>query len=660
MVGNVGVVDLVHIRVNGSTPSSAPHIDLTGVNAVPQAGGVAQVGDDEVHADRGESLGGLGDHHEGGVVAGTVSGDLDLVLKLSAGGSRGQLAILDRVAGSLEVAEGSLQSGIIALLGGHVGGVDVVAVHVNGEGDLVAVVRGLGSGPGGVGDGVVDDARALAIVGLDGDVTIDGEDSGEGLAQVLGSLAARLAADVHAGSAHAEVAVTEVIDGIGRDLVAVQCAAVGLLDGFNGVVGEGGVSNIDGAGDDAVELVVIAHALLEVEVLGLGSAKEVAVVGLEVDNAILILDVLVGACAHGDGGLGTHGAQIALGEAELVVVIVIEGGIAIVVHRSDGHAELIDGGRVDLVEGDGHAVVAGLLDTGDVGSGVTGLDADGGIVSVDVLVHHGRKSVGVADFLFHSGEGPAVLIADLESEILNGLGLAGEAPSGASSSDVALSGGAGLNAGVNDALSEGNETLVEVVPELGLLLFGPVGEVSVVTAGRGDRLGERGHTAAVSSHALNGDSVQRGVAIVGGVAEDVHGEDDVVDGDLLTVGEDDIVTHGEVVVDGAVGILDDLTVGRTIVGIVGAVVGVRFAVDALHDDLALTVAVEQAERGHHPNVLVILGLREEGGELLVERGRADDQRSVLVLGLVTALVAAAGEKTETHNQRKDQCKCSFH
>ena len=330
-------------------------------------------------------------------------------------------------------------------------------------------------------------------------------------------------------------------------------------------------------------------------------------------------------------------------------------------HRSDGHAELIDGGRVDLVEGDGHAVVAGLLDTGDVGSGVTGLDTDGGIVVIDVLVHQIDQLFGFADFLFHSGEGPAVLFADLESEILNGLGLAGEAPSGASGSDIALIGGAGLNAVVDNALGEGNKTLVEVVPELGLLLFGPVGEVSVVTAGRGDRLGERGHTAAVSSHALNGDSIQRGVTIVGGVAEDVHGEDDVVDGDLLTVGEDDIVTHGEVVVDGAVGILDDLTVGRTIVGIVGAVVGVRFAVDALHDDLALTVAVEQAERGHDPDILVIRGLREEGGELFVERGIADDQRRGVVLRLVVRLlVAAAGKKAEAHDQRKDQCKCSFH
>ena len=331
--------------------------------------------------------------------------------------------------------------------------------------------------------------------------------------------------------------------------------------------------------------------------------------------------------------------------------------------RGDGHAELIDGGRVDLIEGDGHAVVAGLLDTGDVGSGVTGLDTDGGIVSVDVLVHHGRKSVGVADFLFHSGEGPAVLIADRHREVLNGSvsGKAVEAPVGSSTGNIALIVHTGLNASVDNALSEGNETLIEVVPELGLLLFGPVGEVSIVTTGRGERLGERGHTAAVGSHTLNGDSVQRGVTIIGGVAEDVHGEDDVVDGDLLAVGEDEILTHGEVVVDSAIGILDDLAVGRTIVGIVGAVVGVRFALDTVHDDLALTVAVEQAERGHDPDILVILGFREEGGELFVERGIADDQRRVLVLGLVVRiLVAAAGEKTETHHQRKDQCKCSFH
>ena len=330
-------------------------------------------------------------------------------------------------------------------------------------------------------------------------------------------------------------------------------------------------------------------------------------------------------------------------------------------HRGDGHAELIDGGGIDLVEGDGHAVVAGLLDAGDVGGGLAGLDAGGGIVIVDVLIHQIDQLVGVADLLFHSGEGPSVLVADLHGELLHGGGFTGEAPGGTGGSDVALSGGTGLNAGVNNALGEGNETLVEVIPELGLLLFGPVGEVGVVAAGRGERLGQRGHTGAVGLHTLNGHGIQRGVAVIGGVAEDVHGEDDVVDGHLFTVGEGDVLAQLEVVVDCAVGVLNDLAVGGAIVSIVGTVVAVGLALDAVHDHFTLTAIVQQGDRGHEPDILVILGLREEGGELFVERGIADDQRRGFVLRLIArVLVAAAGEKTEAHDQRKDQCKCSFH
>ena len=333
--------------------------------------------------------------------------------------------------------------------------------------------------------------------------------------------------------------------------------------------------------------------------------------------------------------------------------------------RSDGHAQLIDSGGVDLVQGNGHAVIAGLLDTGDAVSGLAGLDTGGGIVVVDVSVHHRGQSAGVADLLLHSGEDPAVLVADRHGEVLNGgvLSQTLEAPVGSGAGDLAFLIQTTLNAGGHDALSKGNQTLVEVVPELGLLLLGPVGEVGVVTTGSGQSLRQSGHAGAVSSHALDGSGVQRGVAVIGGVAQDVHGENDVVDGDLLTVGEHQILAHLEVVVDSAVVLLDDLAVGGTVVSIVGAVVVVGLALDALHDDLALTVAVQHTERGHEPDILVILRFGEEGGELLVERGITDDQRGVLALIAVAVgvlLLAASGEEAHAHDERQDQCKCSFH
>ena len=63
-------------------------------------------------------------------------------------------------------------------------------------------------------------------------------------------------------------------------------------------------------------------------------------------------------------------------------------------HGGDGHTQLIDGGGVDLGQGDGHAVVAGLLDAGDVGSGGAGLDTLG-VLGLVVVQQAGEGSVGL-------------------------------------------------------------------------------------------------------------------------------------------------------------------------------------------------------------------------------------------------------------------------
>lgn len=61
------------------------------------------------------------------------------------------------------------------------------------------------------------------------------------------------------------------------------------------------------------------------------------------------------------------------------------------------------------------------------------------------------------------------------------------------------------------------------------------------------------------------------------------------DGDGFRIGELQIVTQGEIIVHGAVGVLGDGHVGRTIVSIVGAIVVAGLALDALLNDSASTV-----------------------------------------------------------------------
>ena len=343
-------------------------------------------------------------------------------------------------------------------------------------------------------------------------------------------------------------------------------------------------------------------------------------------------------------------AQIALGEAELIVVVVVLVLLAIVVHGGDGHTQLIDGGSIHLGQGDGHAVIAGLLDAGDVGSGLAGLDSVG---IGGVVVHQlGERSAG--RFLANSG-GDVVISGNDGGEGVSLGGVLGQLVAPvlqAGGHGIALGIGALSDAGVHDLLNELVGSLVHISPVSILLLLGPaLVEVGVVAASGIDQVEQGVHTGTVGVHALDGNSKQGAVAVVGRIAQDVHGEDDVVDGDGLAVGELQVLTHLEVVVHGAVGVLLDLAVSGTIVGVVGAVVGLGLALDAVHDDGALTVAVQQADSGHRPDVLVITGLGEEGREFAVERGITHDQRGVAVL---LAFVAAANEQAQAHDSAKYQ------
>ena len=173
----------------------------------------------------------------------------------------------------------------------------------------------------------------------------------------------------------ADIAVSEVVDRTGRDLVAAELSAVSLGDRSRGIKMEGRIRNVDGTCYDTIELILVLY-FAEIDVFGLRSALEIVLVGFEVDNAVLELHEFVSTCAKRLRGLRADQTEIALGESEGVVLIIELGRIAVVMERSDRESQLIDHGRVDFGGHDAHAVIVDLLDTGDIGSGITGLDTD--------------------------------------------------------------------------------------------------------------------------------------------------------------------------------------------------------------------------------------------------------------------------------------------
>ena len=661
------MIDLEHIRVGRGLPCHGEHVGSTGVDRVGHLGEVGHIGDDQVEADLLEGVGREGQSHEGGVVALAAAADHDFSVHAAAGGSSGDLAVSDGVAGSLEVAESGLLGGGVLVVGAHTFGVDVVAVDVNGEGDLVALIGNARSGPGGVGDGVVDDVGELTVVGVDSDIAVNGDNRGDGLTQILGGLITAVAvADLHAVGVEADIAVAEVGDEVGLDGIAGDLAVrVGFLDLLGSFLGVGGVSYVDRAGDNAGDLIFILH-LAPDDSVDLGLALPVGRVLLQGDGAVGPALEGVRAGADRRGGHGLDVGQIALDKAEHVVVVVILVSLAIVVHGAHGDGELIDGGGVDLGEGDGHGVVTGLDDTGNVGSGLAGLDGDG-IVVVGVaqlsLEEGGDAGAGGLSVDTVIGDVVAVLSNDGSPEVFDGRVIGElEAPVASLRGDGVVSGGVtGGDHVVKDLLGELRAGGAEGGPVSVVLLFGVevVGGVGVRTGGE-DQVLHSLHTAAIGFQTLDGQGVQRGNAVISGVKQDIVREDDIVDGHFLTVGELDALFQGDVVVDRAVAVFNDVAVGNALVSIVGAVVGTDVALDALEDDRALAVDEKQNVEDHtHDLVFIVIGI-EEGGELTVEVLRADNKRLAVGLAVVRLLVAAAGQKTKTHDQRKDQCKCSFH
>ena len=320
--------------------------------------------------------------------------------------------------------------------------------------------------------------------------------------------------------------------------------------------------------------------------------------------------------------------------------------------RSDGDAELIDGGGVDLGEGHAQGVIAGLLDAGNVRSAITGLDALGVVAEIgEELIPAHIGSLG--------GDGGRdvvlILLEDRSPEIGSGGVLSKlKAPVGsAGGNGVALGVVAVGNAEVHDGLREGRAGLVQALPESSLGGFVPVGEVGVVLAGFQKQLVQALHAGAILFHTHDGQREERAVAVIGRVGQRVHREDDVVRGELLAIGEHDVVAQIEIIGDSAVIVFGDGQISDAVVGVIGAVVGTGLTGLALFNDCALTVSLKQSDRGHGGNILVISRLRKERRELTREVGVTHDQRLV-GSGAAVATLGAAGEQRQAHQKCQNE------
>ncbi len=129
----------------------------------------------------------------------------------------------------------------------------------------------------------------------------------------------------------------------------------------------------------------------------------------------------------------------------------------------------------------------------------------------------------------------------------------------------------------------------------------------------------------VVAHTGDGQRVEGAGTIIGRIGENIHGEDDIVCGNGLTIGELCVVAELDVVIHRAVAVLGLFEVAESGICIVSSVVSSCLALNTLVDDGAFPVLAEQGSLGHAGNVNIISRCCEERGELLVELGLAHNQ-----------------------------------
>ena len=118
----------------------------------------------------------------------------------------------------------------------------------------------------------------------------------------------------------------------------------------------------------------------------------------------------------------------------------------------------------------------------------------------------------------------------------------------------------------------------------------------------------------------------------------------------------EVVTKLDVVVDGAVGVLDHLDVGRAGVGVLGAVVLLGLALDAVVDGLGHAVGREERDVVEAHDVLVGRRGGEQRAELALKAvGGRNEGAGVVGRGLaavvgLAAAVVARGERQSAHRR----------
>ena len=314
----------------------------------------------------------------------------------------------------------------------------------------------------------------------------------------------------------------------------------------------------------------------------------------------------------------------------------------------------------------GQAVIAGTDDAGDVIGGFAGDNA----LQICVIVVHQVEQAGACGLgVGHIGKIPFIGFAQHVEEVSRG-GVCFQtfiAPGSGSLGNVRAV--ARCDAVVSNLLSESCAGLIQVFPECLLRGFVPLGEVGIVAAGGNQQVEQGVHTGSVLAHAFDRDGINGGAAVIGRISQNIDAEDDVIDVRRGAVGELDVVAHGQIVIDRAVGVLNDLDIAHGVVSIVGAVVGDGLALDALADDVALAVRGQQAALRQVNNFLVISSRCKERAELLTEGSGGVNQRIGLfglirlgrlaVVGLrgvggSLSAAFAAGEQRNDHHESQNE------
>ena len=395
-------------------------------------------------------------------------------------------------------------------------------------------------------------------------------------------------------------------------------------------------------------------------------AVEVVGVGIQVDNAVAVLGEGEHTAAQRSAGLGADAAQIALDKAKGVVVVVVQALIAVVVQGGNGHLQLVDHGGGQLAGGQRHAVITGLDDTGNVGNCIADIDTGGG-VCVDILGDQLRQG-RTGGLSLHSREAPVVLLADSQEESLR-ISAVGQvkAPAGSGGGDIGSTVGHHI---VNDLLGKLHAAVIDSIPESLLLFFGEVGVVGVVLAGLSDQLGQGGHRIAVLLQTNDGGGVHGYRAVIRRIKENIHREDDIVDGDRLAVRELQVIAQLDIIGDGAVVILGDNAVRGAVVGVVGAVVLAGLTLDAVQDHFTLTVSAQQAQLGQVNDILVGSRGSKEGAELALKAGLCQNEGAIrsgrvgcFGSSSTGALAGRVGRSTAAASQHADaecgsRCQCN--